>query len=192
MRTVKVDGKIDEIFALQDKIVYELSQGLHLHLGESEIAESASEETTSVEAYEAYSRGMMNLRMATRESLDHAIAHFERAIELDPRYALHGRRSARRAHLKGQFLGAPELGFKGVEALRKAIEIDPKLSSAYYLLGNAYTSIGHYDEAIDAGREAVRLDPTNAGGHATLARAYWYGQAASWTKGSPSSSTPRP
>ena len=31
-RTVKVDGRIDDIFALQDKIVFELSQGLNLAL----------------------------------------------------------------------------------------------------------------------------------------------------------------
>ena len=40
-----------------------------------------------MEAYEAYSRGMMNLRMATRDSLDRAVAQFERAVERDREYA---------------------------------------------------------------------------------------------------------
>jgi tetratricopeptide (TPR) repeat protein/TolB-like protein len=176
IRTVKVDGKIEEIFALQDQIVYELSQGLNVQMADSEIAEVERKETTSVEAYEAYSRGMMNLRMATRESMDFAITQFERAIEIDPRYALAWAALGTARQLKGQFMGTPGLGFQGVQALQKAIEIDPRLSSAYYQLGNAYTSIGHYDEAIEAGRQAVRLDPANAGGHATLARAYWYGK----------------
>jgi serine/threonine protein kinase/Tfp pilus assembly protein PilF len=176
VRTVKVDGTIDEIFALQDKIVYELSQGLNLRLADSEIADVNREETISVEAYEAYSRGLMNLRRATRDSMDHAIAHFERAIELDPRYASAWAALGAARQIKGQFLGDPTLGFQGVEALRTAIEIDPKLPTAHYLLGNAFTSIGCYEDAIQAGREAIRLDPTNAGGHATLARAYWYGK----------------
>jgi tetratricopeptide (TPR) repeat protein len=176
LRTVKVDGKLEEIFALQDQIVYELGQGLNLSLADSEIAEVRREETMSVEAYEAYSRGMMNLRMATRESMDHAIAQFERAIEIDPRYAQAWAALGTARQLKGQFMGTTALMFRGVDALRKAIEIDPKLSTAYYLLGNAYTAVGHYDEAIQAGREAVRLDPTNAGGHAALARAYWFGK----------------
>jgi tetratricopeptide (TPR) repeat protein len=176
VRTVKVDGRIEEIFALQDKIVYELSQGLDVKLADSEIAEVSRKETTSVEAYEAYSRGMMNLRMASRESMDHAIAHFERAIELDRGYALAYAALGTARQLKGQFLGVRDLGLQGVEALQKAIEIDPKLSSAYYLLGNALTSIGRYDEAIEAGRQAVRLDPADAGGHSTLARAYWVGK----------------
>lgn len=176
IRTVKLDGRLEDIFSLQDQIVLDLSQGLNLHLGAEEIADVQREETTSVEAYEAYSRGMMNLRMATRDSMDHAITQFERAIERDPRYALAWAALGTARQLKGQFLGNAELGLQGVDALRKAIEIDPNLSTAYYMLGNAYTSVGRYDEAIEAGRHAVRLDPTNAGGHATLARAYWYGK----------------
>jgi superkiller protein 3 len=171
-----VDGKIEEIFALQDQIVYELGQGLNLYMGASEIAEVKRQETTSVEAYEAYSRAMMNLRMATRDSMDHAITQFERAIELDPAYALAWAGLGTARQLKGQSLGNPELGQKGVEALRKAIELDPHLPTAHYLLGNALTSIGRYDEAIEAGREAVRLDPAGDGGHATLGRVYWYGK----------------
>ena len=38
-RTVKVDGRIGDIFALQDKIVFELSQGLNVALRGTEIAD---------------------------------------------------------------------------------------------------------------------------------------------------------
>src|SRR5262249_8133313 len=54
IRTVKIDGKISEIFDLQDKIVYELSQGLNLELHTSEIKEIEYDETESVEAYESF------------------------------------------------------------------------------------------------------------------------------------------
>ena len=40
--------------------------------------------TESIDAYQAYSRGMLNLRLAGRESMERAIALFERALELDP------------------------------------------------------------------------------------------------------------
>jgi non-specific serine/threonine protein kinase len=55
--SVKIDGKVTEIFDLQDKIVYELTSGLNITLGDSEIVEIEQDETTSVEAYECYSRG---------------------------------------------------------------------------------------------------------------------------------------
>jgi TolB-like protein len=72
VKTVKVDGGLAELFALQDRIVYELTEWLNLRLARSEIAEIARDETESVEAYEDYSRGMLNLRLATPESLDRA------------------------------------------------------------------------------------------------------------------------
>src|SRR5690606_32067850 len=71
--TVKVDGGIDDIFALQDRIVYGLTQGLNLALRGTEIAGIERRETLSLEAYEAYARGMLNMRLASRESLDRAI-----------------------------------------------------------------------------------------------------------------------
>ncbi len=56
-RTVKVDGRVSDIFALQDKIVYDLTQGLNLVLRGTEIAEIERQETKSVEAYRAMRAG---------------------------------------------------------------------------------------------------------------------------------------
>jgi tetratricopeptide (TPR) repeat protein len=176
IKTVKIDGKIAEIFDLQDKIVYELSQGLNLQLGTSEITEIEQDETRSVEAYENFSRGMMNLRTGSRDSLDRAIYFFEKAIELDPNYASAWTGLGAIYDLKGQFLGIPELSHKAIELEKKAIELNPRLSHAHQFLGGAYVSIGNYDEAIGAIKEAMRLEPNNAGAHAALARAYWVGK----------------
>lgn len=175
-RTVKVDGRIEEIFALQDRIVYELSQGLNLALGPAEMAGIGRDETTSIEAYEAYARGLMNLRMATRESLDHALARFERATSLDPGYARAWAALGQAHTLKGEFLGMPELVLKAVEVLRRAIELDATLAHAHATLGQACLLLGRYDEALAAIREAIRLDPANASAHAALARAHWLGK----------------
>jgi adenylate cyclase len=176
VRTVKIDGKIAEIFALQDKIVYELSQGLNLEIETSELSEIERDETKSVEAYESFSHGMINLRNGSRDSLDRSIYFFEKAVELDPNYA--GAYAALSAayDLKGSFLGIPELSTKAIEFAKKAIELSPRLTHAHQFLGGAYSSMGRYDEAIEAMREAIRLEPNNAGAHASLGRAYWIGK----------------
>jgi serine/threonine protein kinase/Flp pilus assembly protein TadD len=176
LKTVKIDGKITDIFDLQDKIVYELSQGLNLHLGTSEITEIERDETLSVEAYENFSRGMMNLRTGSRDSLDRAIHFFEKATELDPNYASAWTGLGAIYDLKGQFLGIPELSHKAIELEKKAIKLNPRLSHAHQFLGGAYISTGQYDEAIDTIKEAMRLEPNNAGMHAALARAFWVGK----------------
>ena len=176
VKTVKIDGKITEIFELQDRIVYELSQGLNLHLGTSEITEIERDETKSVEAYEHFSRGMMNLRMGSRDSLDRAIYMLEKAAELDPNYARAWAALGAAYDLKGSFLSIPELSYKAIDFAKRAIKLNPKLSQAHQILGGALNSIGHIDEAIEAIREAVRLDPSNADAHSSLARAYWLGK----------------
>lgn len=176
VRTVKIDGKISEIFALQDKIVYELSQGLNLELGTSEIDDIAANETQSVEAYESFSRGMINLRNGSRDSLDRAIHYFEKAAEQDPNYAGAWAALSAAYDLKGSFLSIPELSQKALEFAEMAVKLNPRLSHAHQFLGGAYNTLGRYDEAIAAMNEAVRLEPNNAGAHGSLARAYWLGK----------------
>jgi serine/threonine protein kinase/tetratricopeptide (TPR) repeat protein len=176
IRTVKIDGNIKEIFSLQDKIVYELSKGLNLKLGTSEITDIEAEETKSVEAYESFSRGMINLRTSSRDSLDRAIHYFEKAAELDPNYAGAWAALSAAYDLKGGFLSIPELSQKAVEFAEKAVKLNPRLSHAHQFLGGAYSTLGRYDEAIASMTEAVRLEPNNAGAHGSLARAYWLGK----------------
>jgi len=176
VRTVKIDGNINEIFTLQDKIVYELSQGLNLELATSEITDIEVAETQSVEAYESFSRGMINLRTGSRDSLDRAIHYFEKASELDPNYAGAWAALSAAYDLKGGFLSITELSYKAVEFAQKAIKLNPRLSHAHQFLGGAYNTLGRYDEAIQEINEAVRLEPDNAGARGSLARAYWIGK----------------
>jgi hypothetical protein len=88
-RTIKVDGRMEEIFVLQDRLVRELADLLR---GVIRLTGAAPLETGVVGAYEAFSKGVLNLRTETYESLDRAVMLFEQAVDLDPGYA--------RAHLE--------------------------------------------------------------------------------------------
>ena len=175
-RTVKVDGRIDDIFGLQDKIVFELSQGLNVALRGTEIADIERRETRSVGAYESYARGVMNLRQATRESIDRAIAAFEDATRQDPEYALAWAALGGAYGMKGSFLSLPEMVHRAIDIERRALAIDPELSDARAWLGTSLLSLGRTDEAIVEIREALRLDPDSGQAHQALARAYWVGK----------------
>jgi tetratricopeptide (TPR) repeat protein len=175
-RTVKVDGRIEDIFALQDKIVYELTQGLNVALRGSEVAGIERRETRSVEAYELYARGMMNLRQATRESIDRAISAFEDATREDPEYGLAWAALGGAYGLKGGFLTIPELQHRAIEMERRALQLDPQLADAHMWLGSALLGLERVDEAIVEIREGLRLEPGNGQGHQGLARAYWVGK----------------
>ena len=175
-RTVKVDGRVDDIFVLQDKIVFELSQGLNVVLKGTEIADIERRETASVEAYESYARGMMNLRQATRDSLDRAIAAFEDATRHDPEYARAWAALGGAYGLKANFLSIPDMLNEAVEIERRALSIDPQLADAHMWLGSSLLALGRVDEAVAEIREALRLDPENGQAYQSLARACWVGK----------------
>ena len=174
-RTVKVDGKIEDIFALQDKIVFEVSQGLNVALRGTEIADIERQETNSVAAYESYARGMMNLRQATRDSIDRAIAAFGDATKHDPEYARAWAALGGAYGLKGNFLSMPEMVNEAIDLERRALALDPELADAHMWLGGSLLSTGRTDEAIAEIREALRLEPENGQAYQSLARAYWVG-----------------
>jgi non-specific serine/threonine protein kinase len=175
-RTVKVDGRIGDIFALQDKIVYDLSQGLNLALRGTEIAGIERRETKSVEAYESFARGMMNLRLASRDSIERAIAAFEEAIKQDAEYAMAWSALGGAYSLKGSFLSIADLIRKGVDMERRAIELDPDLPDAHVWLGAGLLNLGQIDDAIEAINHGIRLDPENGQAYQGLGRAYWVGK----------------
>ena len=176
VRTVKVDGAIGDIFSLQDKIVYELSQGMHLTLGDSEMAEIERKETESVQAYENRSRAMMNIMDGSPQALDHAVLLLKKATRQDPNYASAWAALALAYDFKGSFMSLRELSEKAVEVGRRAIQLNPKLADAHRWLGSALLSLGRFDEAINAITESARLEPDDAGVHLSLARAYWIGR----------------
>ena len=175
-RTVKVDGRIGEIFALQDKIVYELSQGLNVALRGTEIAGIERPETRSVEAYESYARGMMNLRLASRDSIERAIAAFEQATRHDPEYIQAWAALGGAYGLKGSFLSLQDLVERAVEIERRALALDPDFADAHMWLGSSLLQLGRTEDAIAELREAVQLDPQNGQAHQGLARALWVGK----------------
>lgn len=175
-RTVKIDGAIGDIFSLQDKIVYELSQGMQLHLRDSEMAAIERQETASVDAYENRSRAMMNIMDGSPEALDHAILLLETATTQDPAYAAAWAALALAYDFKGSFSSSPELSEKAVTVGLRAIQLDPNLADAHRWIGSALLSLGRFDEAIRAISEAVRLEPGDAGAHQSLARGYWIGR----------------
>jgi len=174
-RTVRVDGKIDDIFALQDKIVFEVSQGLNVALRGTEIADIERQETNSVAAYESYARGMMNLRQATRDSIDRAIAAFDDATKHDPEYARAWAALGGAYGLKGNFLSMPEMVNQAIDLERRALTLDPDLADAHMWLGTSLLTTGRTDEAIAEIREALHLEPENGQAYQSLARAYWVG-----------------
>jgi non-specific serine/threonine protein kinase len=176
IKTVKIDGRMSEIFELQDKIVYELSRDLDLSLRSAEREVIAQEETRVIEAYEAFTKGMIHLRVASREALDRAALMFEKAIALDPQYARAYAALGYAYDLKATFLTMPELFDRAIANFQKAIELRPMMAESYSGLGGVFLALGRTDEAIGAIHRALAFAPDDFMARSALGRAYFIGK----------------
>ena len=81
------DCKLDDIFAIQENIARAVADALQITLGIGDLGRVEGG-TRNVEAYNELLQGRALSRNRTREPVLRAIDHFERAIELDPGFAL--------------------------------------------------------------------------------------------------------
>jgi TolB-like protein/predicted Ser/Thr protein kinase len=173
LRTVKIDGRLDDIFSLQDRIVRELAAGLRLTVPVA----PDGEETSVVEAYEAFSRGVLNLRLESYESLDRALMLFERAVALDPTYARALVELGSAYATKADYLAIPELNERALGCFRRALERRPGSVRAWRQMGGVLVSLGRQEEGVAAIRRALELDARDAGALSAMGRALFIGEA---------------
>ena len=174
--TVKLDGRLEELFELQDQLVQQFVQSMQVEIGQQDQQAIALAGTESIEAYQAYARGMLNLRLADRESLDRAITLLEQALANDPNYVEAMVALAGALELKGAFLGLPQVFERSLALATEAVRRRPEFAEAHVQRGDTLLGMGRVDEAIEALREGVRLQPERSASRGNLARAYWLGK----------------
>ncbi len=173
----KIDGTMNDMFELQDRLIEDLvRQGLQRELEQSE-RRALGAEAHSPEAFEAYSRAMLNLRIATTESVERAIALFEQALDLEPDYvdALIALGSA--LQLRGAFLNLPHVLERSRALLERAVASAPTRAEGHVRLGQTLASMGDSTAAEAAIRRGLALEPESALAHSQLARVLWFGRA---------------
>jgi tetratricopeptide (TPR) repeat protein len=176
VKTVKIDGRMSEVFDLQDKIVYELSRDLDHTLDSGALRGIGQRDTEVIEAYEAFTKARIELFSGSREGIDQGIRLLEKAIALDPNYAQAYAGLGYALTLKGQFLTMPALYEQAVDYLQKAIELRPMLADSYSALGMAFIAMDRVDDAIGALRRALAFAPHDFFVRAALGRAYYIGK----------------
>jgi TolB-like protein/tRNA A-37 threonylcarbamoyl transferase component Bud32/Tfp pilus assembly protein PilF len=179
--SAKIDGILDDIFKLQDQLITSLMDALNLALSRSEIKRIQIPETIELKAYEYYARGRQLFYQFNVASLQEAQKYYEKAIELDPEYALaySGLGSALIFRFIAQ-TSVPDLEL-GITYLQQALQRDPDLADPYHYLSYAYFRKEQFEASIQAGRRAVELEDNNYLSFYYLAAAYW-GQAATGFK----------
>lgn len=158
------DRELKEVFALQDEIAQQVVAALYVEYKEAEIARVRRIPTKSLTAYDFVLQGLEYLqKQITKEGTAKAREMFERAIELDPQYAV------AYSYLSATYLSdfiwwgweqkALEQSFRIV---RKAISLDDSVLDGHANIGNIYKFQGKYELALAETEKALSLNPNDA------------------------------
>jgi serine/threonine protein kinase/Flp pilus assembly protein TadD len=169
----KYKGKLQDIFDIQEQVAEQIVDALMVKLSPSEKVVLTKRSTENAEALDYYLRARKALYRMSRKDINASIQLFQKAIELDRRYAMaYAGMGEAYAQLFQNFERNPTYLDQAVEASHKALMYDASLSEAYAALGIAYVNKKMLDEALEAGRKAIDLDPNNYIAYWILGRIY--------------------
>jgi non-specific serine/threonine protein kinase len=166
----RFDGKLEDVFAIQDEIAERVAAALGSLLTEPQ-REALRRPETAPETYEFFLRGRQLFNQASRQSFTMAKQMFEQAIARDPLYAP---AYAGLADVHAWFytwMGGSAADFEAADrASRKALELAPDLSEAHTSRGFVLSIVDKYAEAEPEFQEALRLNPTSFEAYYNYAR----------------------
>jgi len=128
--------------------------------------------TANVQAYEFYLRGRQFFHQFRRTGIQFARRMFERAIEIDPKYALAYAGVADCCSFLYMYWDGSKANLESAEsASRNALDLDPELAEAHASRGFAVSLSRQYAEAQREFETALRLNPKLYEAHYLYARA---------------------
>ena len=160
----KVDGRLDEIFSLQDQVVSQFAA--ELGVAAHAAASQRNRETASLEAFRAVMEGWLKIETLDVREVPRAIDDFERAVSIDADYALAytGLATAEFASYESTRSDndpARPLLDRAIAHGRRAIELDEGLAEAHGTLALILVSAWDTPAAVRAARRAVAIEPGN-------------------------------
>ncbi len=156
----RFDRQLEDVFAIQDEIAGSIVKALRLVLSEDEKRAIEKSPIVNVQAYEFYLRGRQYFHQWSRTSIQYARRMFERAIEIEPEYALAYTGIADCCAFLYMYWDGSKSNLDGADAAsRRALELDSNLAAAHASRGFALSLSKRYSEARPAFERALQLDP---------------------------------
>src|SRR5216683_2615019 len=167
----RYDRPLQDIFAVQDSIVQRIVTTLNLEFTLVHQGWQFERHTDNPEAYDDALRGLEYLLTPTKEANLKARQMFEKAIELDPKYA------SAYADLGAIYLidwvsqwsNDPHTLDRALQLEQQAIALSDSLDEAHQVLAETYLYKKQYDEATAEAERAIALDPNSSFGYMVLA-----------------------
>jgi pentatricopeptide repeat protein len=174
----RYDRDLADIFAVQDEITANVSAAIRPAVERSERERAARKPPESLDAWESYHRGMWHFANFEAAEIENARGFFQRAIELDPRFApayaaLAGTYNRESNIFRPEL--RPEYEPRALDYARRAIAIDSTDTTGHAALCAALARYGRHAEAMAEAALAVSLDANSAAAYGAQANALAWG-----------------
>jgi serine/threonine-protein kinase len=169
------DRELRDIFAVQQEIAKAVAESLKVKLfGTQENPSQIA--TNNVEAHNAFLQGHFHFLRRNVDDYRKAISYFDRAIELDPNYALAYAERAEAWTMSGDLTGQRPTAYpKARDDAEKAVAIAPDLAEARAALGWVrFFGEWKFADGLRELKRAKELSPTNPTANDLLARVIVY------------------
>jgi adenylate cyclase len=158
----RYDRELEDIFAVQDEVVRTVVTTVagRLEATGAEIAKRKPPE--SLVAYDYVLRGLEQLNLEGDEHNSEALRLFQKAVELDPQYAVGHAYLALAIYVQWMNDRAPGELERALSFARRALELDENDSRCHRILGAIYVQMREYDRAEFHSDRSVALNPNDA------------------------------
>ena len=165
------DQKADDAFLVLDEIGNRIVASIASEIETIERNRAILKPPSSLDAWEAYHRGLWHMYRFNKADNDRAQQFFDAAVRLDPTFArAHAGLSF--THFQNAFQGwAPREAetARAFEAAGQSLMVDDRDPAAHWAMGRALWLRGGLDQSIVELERAIDLSPNFAQGHYALA-----------------------
>jgi TolB-like protein/Tfp pilus assembly protein PilF len=158
----RYDRSLDDIFTVQDEVAQTIVSTLIKRIEDAKLEQSLRKPTTSLAAYDCLLRGLAHFRSDSDSANQLALEMFEKAVALDPRYAVaHAYAAYVPVVMHGHATAPKEVLDVAFAKARHALELDPQESRCHRILSTIYLYRRNYDMAEQHIRRAFDLNPND-------------------------------
>ena len=156
-----------DIFSIQTEIADKVAGALKSRLLEDERAILESRADENLEAYTMYLKGRYLWNKRTREAMQGAVDLYNKALQIDPRYAraFAGLADCYFAAASWRFIDGEDGIPKAREFAMRALEIDDSLPEPHATMGPLLVLEMKYDQAERELKRAISLNPDYSTAH---------------------------